>query len=172
MSQRLFFMTCLDNILIVNAHYSRATLLIFPFLLGDQFGWWWTHFMGKKRYGWNLGRQQDFAFVKGVTVSGSAWWLYDLGQAAHLLTLKAGDSPLSLSMASPETHPFSDLWRVTLPTTFMLWSHRCAVVTYTTRHFFRNKSGQFLLLLKKNPAPYYLVFLSLETVALFLIPWS
>lgn len=72
MPQQLFFMTCLDNILIANALYSRATLLIFPFLVGDQSGWPVNVFYGKGRDSWNLRKEQDLAFVKSVSVRDSS----------------------------------------------------------------------------------------------------
>ena len=78
MSQQLFFMSCLDNILIANAHYSGAALLIFPFLLRDQSGWLVTRYYGKRRDSWKL-RRQDLASVKGEciwffpTVSWKKW---------------------------------------------------------------------------------------------------
>lgn len=70
-------MTCLDNILIANAHYPRATLLIFPSLLGDQANWLVKDrgkLKPKKATGLGTSeRQQDLALVKDlfyITVTG------------------------------------------------------------------------------------------------------
>ena len=100
------FMSCLDNILIANAHYSRATLLIFPFLLRDQSGWLVTRYYGKRRDSWKLRRQQDLAFVKGECI----WFFPTVG-----IWPWAGCSHL---------WDIVPVWRLgTVPPLPLLWNH-------------------------------------------------
>lgn len=103
-------MTCLDNILIANAHYSRTTLLIFSFLTGRSIWLVVNKFYGKEKVWLKPGRQ-DLVFEEDMSLSGSSvYWFYDLRQAAHLFTQKAGESPCpSYVRASPGTYPFSGL---------------------------------------------------------------
>ena len=68
MSQQLFFRIVLDNILIVIAPYSRATLSIFPLSLGDQAGSFLNGFLGEEKVNQTAGKNRGVGRCKGVCV--------------------------------------------------------------------------------------------------------
>lgn len=111
-------MTCLDNILIANAHYPRATLLIFPSLLGDQANWLVKDrgkLKPKKATG--LGTSKRSLLYNGYrTLAGG------LPCGGIFFSLKVGDNPSSSYLMVPSvTRPFPGLVHGMIAIIFMPW---------------------------------------------------